>query len=169
MLWRATSGLADAWAQTQALTGLATLTSVTWAPDGFHAMACSPTSGVIQWLSYVTGVIALVQTLTVTGAESAAIAGDSLHAIVAESGQNQLVSLNNTGTWATGAAVTGVPGVTTVIPYGPSGAVAAYGSGLAFLTVATGIWSITSWTALAYTPSVLTQDPFGSLYAAGSA
>lgn len=168
LLWRAASGLTDAWSQSQALTGLASLTNLCWCADGFHALAVSPSSGVVQSIAYATGVISLSQTLTVSGAAAIAVAGDSLHAVVAQSGQSQLATLINTGTWATGSPVTGTPGITTVIPYGASGAVAAYTSGLAFMTLATGGWSITNRVTLSYTPTVLGQDPFGSVYAAGS-
>lgn len=168
MVWRAASGLTDAWNQTQQLGGLTVLTSLAWTPDGFHALAASPASGVVQVLNYAVGVISLAQTITVSGAAAVAVAGDSLHALVVQSGQSQLAPMVNTGTWATGTAVTGVPGITAVISYGPSGAVAAYASGLAYLTLATGGWSIANRLNLGYVPSVLTQDPFGTVYAAGS-
>ena len=168
-LWRAASGLSDAWNQTQALAGLASLTSIGWAPDGFHALACAPAAGSVQVLSYAAGVIALIQTLSVAGAAAVAVCpGNALNALVAQPGPGQLISLVNTGTWTTGSAVTGLPGVNTVLPYGASGAVAGYASGLAYLTLATGGWQITNRQTLTYAPSVITQDPFGNVYAAGS-
>ena len=168
-LWRAGLPLADAWNQTQRLTsGLAALTAVGWSPDGFHAMAVSPTSGVVQILSYAAGVLALTQTLAVSGACGIVVGTDSLHALVAQSGASQLATLAFSGSWAVGTPVTGLPGITTVVPWGSSGAVAAYSSGLAYLGLASGLWSITDTTNLGFTPTLLAVDAFLDVYAAAS-
>src|SRR5579859_4478775 len=168
-LWLTASGLSDVWGQTQQLTsGIANLTSVAWTPDGFHIGAASPTSGVVQFLGYATGALSLTQTLAVSGATSIAFGADSLHALVAQSGQAQLATLTFSSTWAVGSQVLGLPGITTVTAWGSSGAAAAYASGVAFLGLASGVWSITSQTALGYVPALLTVDPFLNIYAAGS-
>ena len=166
--WRAAAGLTDAWAQTQALTGLASLNAMAWSPDGFHVMASSVTSGVVQILAYATGVLSLTQTLAVSGACAVAFGADSLHALVAQSGQSQLATLNFTSLWATGVPVTGLAGITTIAAYGSSGAVAACTAGLAWLSLASGIWLITGTTAVGFTPTVLAVDAFQQVYAAAS-
>jgi hypothetical protein len=168
LLWRGASPNADAWTQTQALTGLANNISAEWSPDGGHVLAASVASGTVQSISYAAGVIALIQTLSVSGACGIAMTSDSLHALVAQSGLAQLMPLTFTGTWITGAAVSGVPGISNIAALGASGAVATYSSGLAYLTLASGGWGITNTLALGYAPTALTTDNFGQVYAAGS-
>jgi len=166
--WRVADGLSDAWTQSQQVSGLTNLTAMSWSPDGFHVMAASPTSGVVQILGYATGALSLTQTVAVSGACATVFGADSLHALVAQSGQSQLATLSFSGTWATGTPVTGVPGVTTVAAYGTSGAVAAYTNSLAWLTLASGLWAITGTTTLGFTPTLLDIDPFLNVYAAAS-
>lgn len=168
-VWRsAASGLGDAWASTQNLTGLANLTALSWSPDGFHVMAASPVSGSVQILAYAAGVLSLTQTLSVSGACATVIGTDSLHALVAQSGQAQLATLTFTSTWATGTPITGLAGITTVVGFGSSGAVAAYSSGLVYLGLASGVWTIGSTVALGFTPTLLAVDAFFDVYAAAS-
>lgn len=167
-IWRTPGVLGDTWNQTTTLTGLQVLTAAAWTPDGFHVGTVSPTSGVVQILSYVTGAVTLLQSIPVSGAVGIAFGPDSVTAIVGQSGLSQLTPLTFTSVWATGAAVTGVPGITTVIGWGGSGAVAAYSSGLAWLGLASGLWTINSRTALGFTPTLLTVDPFLNVYAAAS-
>lgn len=167
--WRSTGVFADAWLQTQQLSsGLANLAAAAWSPDGFHVMAASPTSGVVQILAYATGVFSLTQTLAVSGAAGVAVGSDSLHALVAQSGQSQLATLSFASSWATGSPITGLPGITTVTAWGASGAVAAYSSGLAFLGLASGVWTVGSTVALGFTPTLLAVDAFLDVYAAAS-
>lgn len=168
IVWRAPAALSDAWSQSQALTGLANLSALGWTPDGFHVLATSTVSGAVQVLGYAAGVLSLTQTLTVSGACSVAVAGDSLHALVAQSGQSQLATLTFGGTWATGSPVTGLPGISSVVPFGLSGAVAAYGSGLAYISLGSGGWGISSTVPLASAATAVTLDPFGVAYAVGS-
>lgn len=170
LLWRtgAAGALGDAWTQTQALTGVVNLDAVSWSPDGFHVMGSSVTSGVVQILGYATGALSLTQSLAVSGACATAWGNDSLHALVAQSGQAQLATLIFTSTWAAGTPVTGFAGITSVTAWGASGAVAAYSSGLAWLNFASGIWSVINRVALGFTPALLTVDPFLNTYAAAS-
>ncbi len=166
--WRAASGSTDAWLQTQQLTGLTNMTAAAWTPDGFHVMGVSPTSGVVQVFAYATGAFSLTQTVVVPGAVGVATGADALHALVAQSGLSQLATLSFTSTWGTGIAVTGVPGITAVTAWGASGAVAAYSSGLAFIGLASGVWTIANTVALGFTPTLLAVDAFFDVYAAAS-
>lgn len=168
LLWRSTAPLSDNWTQSQVLSGLANLSALGWRPDGTQVLAPSVMSGAVQVIAYSAGVMSLAQTLTLTGACAVAVAGDSQHAVVAQSGQAQLTPLTFGSIWATGTAVTGLPGIVSVAPYGASGAVAAYSTGLAFLQLLAGTWSIVGAVALPFTPRVMTVDPFSIVYVAGS-
>ncbi len=167
LLWRVASGLTDMWAQTQQLTGLVNNTALAWTLDGFHVMAASPSSGVVQVMSYAAGTLALTQSLSVSGACGVAIGPDSLHALIAQSGQSQATPLAFSSTWTAGAPVTGLTGITAIATYN-SGAVAATAAGLTWLSVASGAWSVAGTTALGFTPTLLTVDPFFNVYAAAS-
>ncbi len=170
LLWSAPSAMSEAWAQTQSLTGLASLTAVAWRPDGTQALAPSLASGAVQVLGYSAGILSLLQTVTVSGAVSVAIAGDSVNALIAQSGQSQVMPLAYSGsTWATGTAVTGFPGIVAVAPVGATGAVAAYSGGLAYLGLSSGgVWSTLQTLALGFVPTALAVDPFFQVYVAGS-
>ena len=167
IVWRAAAGLTDAWAATQTLAGLVNNTAMAWSFDGFHVMTASPASGVVQVLSYAAGTLALTQSLSVSGACGVAFGPDSLHALIAQSGQAQALPLVFSSTWASATAVTGLAGITTLMAYN-SGAVAAYTNGLAWLNLASGVWSVGSTTTLGFTPSLLAQDPFLNVYAVAS-
>lgn len=168
-IWKAPDAASENWAQTQALTGFTNLSAVAWRPDGTQAIAASATSGVVQVIGYTVGVLSLAQSLILTGACSVAVAGDSTHAVIAQSGQAQLTQISFGGsTWTAGAAVTGLPGITAVASFGPSGAVAAYTSGLAFLNLITGAWTVSNTLALGFAPTAVTVDPFLQVYAGGS-
>lgn len=169
LLWTAPSRFADAWSQSQALTGLANLAAVAWRPDGAQALAASLASGAVQVLGYSGGSVSLAQTLGVSGACSIAIAGNSVSALVCQSGQAQAMPLAYAGgTWATGAAVTGLAGIVAAAPNGPSGAFVACTAGLALLTMSGGAWAVQSTTALPFAPQVLAVDSFGQAYPAGA-
>ena len=86
ILWTAPTASSNAWTQAQVLSGLANLDAVAWVPNGTQALACSTVSGVVQVISYNAGVIALAQTLSVSGAARAAVTSDSFNALVAQSG-----------------------------------------------------------------------------------
>lgn len=167
-LLQAPNRYSNAWAQTQALTGLTNLSAMAWRPDGTQVLAASVASGSVQVIGFSLGTMTLAQTLAVSGACSVAVAADSGHALVAQSGQAQLATLAFTSTWATGTPVTGLPGIVSVLPFGLSGAVAAYTSGLAFLQILAGTWTIQSTLSVGFTPRVMTIDPFSTIYVAGS-
>ena len=168
VLWQTGTAGSNAWAQTQALTGLVNLSAMAWRPDGVQVLAPSVSSGVVQVIGYSAGVMSLAQTLSLSGACSVAIAGDSAHALVAQSGQAQLATLTYGAIWATGVAVTGLTGITSVAALGASGAVAGYASGLAFLNLVAGVWSVSNTVSVGFTPARLAVDPFSRVYAAGS-
>lgn len=169
VLWTASGAYADNWSQTQALTGLVNLSAVAWTPAGTMALAPSVSSGVVQVLGYSAGVLSLLQSLAVSGACAVAVDGSSSYALVAQSGQSQIATLTYSGgSWTVGSPVTGLPGIAAVASYGSSGAVAAWTSGLAFLNLATGAWSVAVTASLPFAPQVLTVDRFLQVYAAGS-
>jgi hypothetical protein len=169
VLWSSPGIFADAWAQIQTVTGLASLSSVCWRPDGTQALAVSPVSGQVQVLPFTAGVLSAGQILSVSGACSTAIAGDSVHALVAQSGQAQATALTYTGsTWSTTTAVTGLTGIVAVAPYGASGAVAAVSGGIRYLNLSVGAWSLGALVAVPFVPTALTVDTFGQVYVAGS-
>lgn len=169
VIWTAPGALSEAWLQTQALSGLANLNSVAWRPDGSQALATSVVSGDVQVIAYIASVMSLAQTLAVSGACSVAVAGTSINALVAQSGQAKLATLTYSGsTWTTGTAVTGVTGVTAVASVGPSNVAANYSGGVVLLGLTGGLWSINQFVPLGFAPSALTVDPFLNIYAAGS-
>lgn len=169
-LWQAPGQYSDAWSPSGTIAGLANLTSVSWRPDGTQALCASPVSGVMQALEYAAGVLSLQQTLAVAGCCSIAIAGDSIDAVAAQSGLSQAMPLSFAGsTWSTGAAVTGLPGIVAVVPYGASGAVAAVSGALRYLNLtAPGDWTLGGTVPLPFVPTAMTVDTFGQVYAAGS-
>jgi len=170
LLWGAPGPYADAWAQTQSVTGLANLTAVAWRPDGTQALACSPASGAVQVLAYTAGVVSLAQTLTVSGACSVTVAGDSTDALVAMSGQSQAVPLTYAGsTWSSGTAITGLSGIVAVAPYGASGAAVAMSGAVQYYNLTPpGAWAFSASAAIGFVPTVMAVDQFSQVYVAGS-
>ena len=167
-LWSA-SAYADAWSLSGTLSGLANLNAVAWRPDGAQALATSLVSGAVQALTYSVGALSLAQTLTVSGANSIVVAGDSLHALVCQSGQSQATPLLfGAGVWATGTAVTGLAGIVGAVASGASGACVAYASGLASVTLSGSAWTKGATIALPFVPTAVAADAFGQFYAAGS-
>jgi hypothetical protein len=169
VLWETPGALSENWSQSQALSGLANLKSVSWRPDGSQALAASLVSNEIEVIAYTASVLSLAQIVSVSGACSVAVAGSSINAVVAQSGLSQIATLSYAGsTWSTGTAVTGVPGVTAVAMAGASVAAATYSGGVALLSLAGGSWSLSNLVPLGFAPSVLAVDPFSRIYAAGS-
>lgn len=167
--WTSPGASGEAWSQIQELTGLGVLNSCAWRPDGLQLLATAYSSNAVQMLSYSASLLSLVQTLVLSGAVSVAIAGTSTNALIAQSGLSQITPITYSGgSWGTDTAITGLPGITAVAPIGSSLAVAAWASGLSFLSLATGTWSITSSAALPFAPTVLAVDPFLQVYVAGS-
>jgi len=159
------------WTETTSLTGLANLLNMAWVPNGTQALATASGTNQLQVIGYSAGSLSLSQTLTVSGARAVGVTSDSLHALVAQSGQNTVMPLTNSaGTWATGVAVTGLTGIASVAVSGTALGAAAYASGIALLTLSGSTWTISGTVAtgaLGFTPSYLTYDPFGTLYAVG--
>ena len=169
LLWRTSGAFTEAWSQSQALTGLATLKAAAWRPDGTQILAASVASGAVQVLGYSAGLMTLAQTVTVTGACGVTVAAGSINALVAQSGQATAMPLTyGGGVWTTGAAVTGLTGISSIAAFGATGAVAAVSGGVAFLGLAAGVWSILQNVALGYAPSAIAVDSFLRVYAAGS-
>jgi hypothetical protein len=172
LVWRSPGTLADAWAQTQALTaGITTLSSLAWLADGFQVLAPSVASGVVQVLGYSAGVLSLLQTLTVSGACGVATTGDSLHALIAQSGQSQIMPLIfSGGTWVTGAVITGYPNITGIMALTSGTAVASFASGIGYLNfdTLTGNWSNAGSMSVGFVPSQMAVDSFNQVYLAGS-
>ena len=174
-IWTAPAPLADAWSLSGVLSGLANLNAVAWRPDGAQALATSLVSGLVQVITYATGTVTLTQTgIAISGACSVAVAGDSLHALIAQSGQAQATSLYYSGGgWITGTAVTGLSGIVAVAALGPSGICAVYSSGtsgaLSILKRAGNLtWNVASTATLNFVPTCLTVDYFGRPFVAGS-
>jgi hypothetical protein len=169
LIWNSSGAFSEAWSQTQALSGLANLNAVAWRPDGSQALATSVVSGDVQVLAYTASVLSLAQTLVVTGACSVAVAGSSINAVVAQSGQSQLATLAYGGvTWTTGTPVTGMPGITAVAMVSPTQVAASYSGGVKLVTLNGGLWTLAGTVPLGFAPSVLAVDAFSQLYAAGS-
>lgn len=166
--WRTSGAFSENWFQTQILTGLANLSAMAWRPDGTQMLAPSVISGAVQVIGYSAGLMSLLQTLTISGACAATIAGGSINALIAQSGQAKIATATYTSTWATGTAVTGVTGVTALAPFGLSGAIANYSGGVMFLNLQAGTWSIQQTLNLGYAPTVIATDQFQNVYAAGS-
>lgn len=167
--WGTSGAYSENWVQTLLLTGLANLNAVAWRPDGTQAIATSAVSGSVQVLNYSASVLSLAQTLTISGACSVMVAGNSTNALVAQSGVSQLANLIYSGTtWVTGSPVTGMAGISAVAAYGASGAVAAVSGGIKFLNLTGGLWSVVQTLSLGFTPSVVTVDPFNQIFAAAS-
>jgi hypothetical protein len=168
MLWQTSGALSENWSLTQTLSGLANLAAMSWRPDGTQVLAASPASGMVQAIGYSAGIMSLVQGISISGACSVAVAGGSINALVAQSGLSQLATLTYSGAWVSGTPVTGVPGIAVVVPFGPTGAVASTSGGVAFLSLITGTWNVSSNVLLGFAPTALTVDPFLQVYAGGS-
>lgn len=169
VLWQAPAAASEAWNLTQTLSGLANLSAMAWRPDGTQILAASVSSGAVQVIDYVLGVLSLGQTLSVPGACSVAVVSGSTNALIAQSGVASLMPLVLSGSvWVPQTAISGLAGITAVVSFGATGAVATTGSGLTFLGIAGGSWSITNSVALSFAPSTLFVDPFLNVYAAGS-
>lgn len=169
-LWSAPVQYSDAWSLIQTVTGTANLNATTWRPDGVQALATSVSSGVVQAFTLGGSALSLAQTLAVSGACSVAVAGDSLHALVAQSGQAQATPLLfSGGVWAAGAAVTGLAGITALSMISTTGAYAACTAGLVPLILSGGVWAVSgSAIGLGFAPKVLTTGIYGGTFVAGS-
>jgi len=131
--------------------------------------ATSPSSGVVQVITDTAGVLSLTQTFTLASATSVVVAGDSVHALVAQSGATQVVPLTATGgVWAVGSLLSVFSGVATLAAFGTAGAVGTYGAGLAFFNLINGVWSLSNTIVLPFSPTVVTTDNFNTVYTAGS-
>jgi hypothetical protein len=170
LIWQAPSVSGEAWTQYQQLAGLTNLTALAWRPDGVQILAASPSSGVLQSINYIASTLSLNQTLSVSGACSVVVAPDSAHALVAQSGAAQILPFTQAlDIWTSGTALTGYPGIAALTTYPPSGAAVAWSSGLSFLTLTSGgVWAPAGSASIGFAPKVLTTDPFGMVYAAGS-
>lgn len=167
--WVAPGQYADAWSQGQAVSGLAALVGAAWRPDGAQALAVGLAAGTVRALDYTLGVLSAGQTLSVSGACAVMVAGDSVHALVAQSGQAQAATLTyGGGAWTVGTPLGGLPGVAALAPFGASGAVAAVTAGLQFLNLSAGSWSSGVTVPLGFVPTAVAADSFGQVYAAGS-
>ena len=123
----------------------------------------------MQVLDFTLGVLSLAQTLVLSGACSIAVTGDSIHALVAQSGQAQAATLTySAGLWASGTPVGGLGGIVAVAPIGASGAVAAVSGGLQYLNLTAGVWASGATVPLSFMPVVLGLDAFNQVYAAGN-
>lgn len=169
IIWSNPGPLSENWSQTQIVTGLANLNSVAWRPDGTQILATSSIIGSVQALNYIASVLSLNQTLIVSGAVSVAVAGTSINALVAQSGQSQAATLSfGGGSWSTGTPVTGLPGIQSLVSIDATNIAATVSGGVSVISLAAGSWSVTHTTALGFTPTVIAVDKFTRIYAAGS-
>jgi hypothetical protein len=169
LLWTAPGPYADAWSQSAAVTGLNTLNAVAWRPDTAQALLSSSGANTVQVLSSGAGTLALVQTLSVSGAGSLVVAGSSIDALVCQPGLSQVLPLYFTGgVWASGVPTTGLANAFAAVPCGVSGALVAYASGFASILVTGGVATVQSTTPLGFSPTAACSDSFGNLYLAGS-
>ena len=159
------------WAFSTSLSGLANLSKLAWMPDGVQLLVTASGSNSLQILDFTGGALTLSQTLTVSGANSVGVTTDSAYALLAQADHNAAITLvNSSGTWSIGTSVTGLTGIMDVAVRGTTQGAAAFASGIALLALIGGAWSVTSTVstgALGFTPSYLTYDSFGTLYAAG--
>lgn len=166
--------LSENWSQSaasgQLLTGLANLNSMCWSRNGVQALATSLSAGDVQVLGFSAGVLSLLQTIPVVSGCSVAVAGTQNNAIVAQSGRSQVTTLTETASvWSSGAVVSGLPGVSVVVPFGTTGVVANYSGGIAYLGFVNGTtWVLQKTLPLGFAPTVVTVDPFLQIYAAGN-
>ena len=169
-VWTAPSVFSESWTTTQTVTGVANLTGLSWRPDGTQFLATTAASGgAIQVITDTAGVLSLSQTLLIASATSVAVANTSVNAIVAQSGSTSLTTLTaSAGVWTSGAVLNALSGMSTIVPYGSTGAVSNYGFGVAFINLTTGGWVLGSTIPLSFVPSVVTVDAFNTVYAAGS-
>lgn len=168
-IWSNLSPLSENWSEVQTVTGLINLNSVAWRPDGTQILATSPIVGAVQALNYIASVLSLDQTLVVSGAVSVAIAGTSINALVAQSGQSQAATLSfGGGSWSTGTPVTGLPGIQSLASVDATHIAATVSGGVSIIALAAGSWTISSTTALGFTPTVIAVDKFTRIFAAGS-
>lgn len=169
ILWSAPDVQSNNWTQTQALSGLSTLAAASWVPNGASILTCSPVTNIMQVLNYIAGVLSAGQVLSINGAASVAVATDSLTALVARSFFNTIQPIINTvGTWSvSGAAISGIAGLSSVITGGDSIAYAGCTAGIAVLNQIGGVWSLGTTIPLNFAPTQLAVDPFGNVFAAG--
>jgi hypothetical protein len=169
IIWSSTSPSGNAWAQSQ-LVGMPVVPkAAVWRPDGTQVLVSAPTNNTVQVMNYTAGTLSSGQTLTVAGACSVAITGDSTHALVAQSGLAQITPISFVGsTWSTGTAITGVTGIVGVAAVSASGVIAASSGALTWYTENGGIWNFAASAALGFVPTALTVDAFGQAYVAGS-
>jgi hypothetical protein len=168
MIFNASSPYGDDWALSYTLTGLSSPLSIAWRPDGIQALSVNTSKTSVAVLGYSASVLSLLQIVLVTSGCSVAVASTSIDAVVAQSGLSQVTPMVYTTSWATGAPVTGLPGVTSVTSFGPSGVIAAVNNGFAFLGLIAGTWSLIRTQALSFTPTAITVDNLLRIYAAGS-
>lgn len=165
-LW---GGALEQWALTQSLSGIPHPTNVAWNPNGVGALVTDPTSaGSLNALTFSLNTISLTQTTPLTGAGAVTIQSDDITAFVCQSAQNQVTQfILSGGVWASGS-VFSIPGATSVISTGVSGAAVGYASGVAFLLNSGGTWAVSSSATLPFQPTSLAVDTSGNVIASGS-
>jgi len=168
-VWTSPGQFSDAWAQTQRLTAsVNNLTTISWRPDGVQALAAAPSAGNVQVFGNASNVMSLAQTLAVPSVSDVTVAGTSINAIACQSGLTHVTPLlYNLTSWVTGAVVSGLAGNFAAVPVGTSGMAVAHASGVAFLTVSGGAWTIISNLNPGFVPTAIAADSLGFIYAGG--
>ena len=173
MLWSTPAVESQAWTQSQALTGIsANAGFVTWVPNGTQALLSDSVAGGVQVLNYAGTLLSLAQSLSVMGATAIGVTPDSNYALVCRPAAGRVQPLaNSDGTWSLGTVVSGIFGAASVAVQSTTQAVVACSGGLVFLNLNLGVWvagGIIPPTTLGFTPTLVTLDAFGLIYAAGA-
>ncbi len=157
------------WPVSQSSSGIGAPQHIAWAPNDEFAFASDSTNGTVRVFTNTFAVMASSQLLTAAGALQATILTDSLNGLVALGTGNAVSGLTFSGSsWAVSGGVV-LPNPRCVAPLSASTAVAGYASGVAYLKLAAGIWSVTASAALPYAPIAVTSDQVGNIYAIGTA
>lgn len=153
---------------TQFVSGAGQNVSLVWSANGTFIMGADTTNNAVHVFTSTFGVVALTQTITVTGAAAVAIALDSQHALVCQPGSNLLTPLGfNGSTWAVSGSTIAIGNPKSILTLSTTQMVVGCASGLATLTfsIVSG-WNITSVSGIGFVPTALDQDINGGAIAA---
>jgi hypothetical protein len=164
-LWVPASG--GGWSLNQSLSGLGGPDQVAWIPNGLGLLVSDPASGNVYVASYITTILALAQTIPLSGAGPIAIAPSSDYALVAQPSLNQITVFDNTTLWTSGAIIP-LTGVASLFPLTATQMVAGYSGGVAFIDLGASGWVLGGTIALPFVPAAFAVDPNENLYAVGT-
>ena len=149
------------------VSGLGNPTYCTWLPNGVGSLISDPVAGSVLVGNYSFGALSFSGSVSVTSAGQLAAPGNTA-ALVCQTNTSQIIPLSLVGNvWSSGAPISLTGNPFSIISNGPSGAIAGFASGIAYLVLGLSGWSVTSSASLGFVPRDVAYDG-NYVYAVGT-